>query len=149
MASHARCVGFAILVEQLHTVGGDVAVQDSVLALQERLANEQRLVHLIDRIHSARSLDSIFLEVQDEMLDFFGAERMTLYAVDHDRKEIYSKFLALDAVKEIRVPISARSVAGFVALTRQTVNIVQPELPPIRRSPDIRVLSDSSEMISC
>jgi len=100
-----------------------VAVQDSVLALQERLANEQRLVHLIDRIHSAKSLDSIFIEIQGEMLTYFDADRMTLYAVDHEKKEIYSKFLALDAVKEIRVPISAKSVAGFVALTRQTVNI--------------------------
>ena len=100
-----------------------MAVQESVLALQERLANEQRLVHLIDRIHAAKSLDSIFIEIQGEMLAFFGAERMTLYAVDHDKKEIYSKFLALDAVKEIRVPISAKSVAGFVALTRQTVNV--------------------------
>jgi type II secretory ATPase GspE/PulE/Tfp pilus assembly ATPase PilB-like protein len=100
-----------------------VAVQESVLALQERLANEQRLVNLIDRIHSAKSLDSIFIEIQGEMLTFFGADRMTLYAVDHDRKEIYSKFLALDTVKEIRVPISAKSVAGFVALTQQTVNI--------------------------
>ena len=100
-----------------------MAVQESVLALQERLANEQRLVHLIDRIHSAKTLDSIFIEVQGEMLTFFGADRMTLYAVDMERKEIYSKFLALDAVKEIRVPISAKSVAGFVALTKQTVNI--------------------------
>jgi type II secretory ATPase GspE/PulE/Tfp pilus assembly ATPase PilB-like protein len=100
-----------------------VAVQESVLALQERLANEQRLVHLIDRIHSARTLDSIFIEIQGEILTFFDADRMTLYAVDLDRKEIYSKFLALDAVKEIRVPISAKSVAGFVALTKQTVNI--------------------------
>ena len=100
-----------------------MAVQESVLALQERLANEQRLVHLIDRIHAAKSLDSIFIEVQGEMLSFFGADRMTLYAVDHDKKEIYSKFLALDAIKEIRVPISAKSVAGFVALSKQTVNI--------------------------
>jgi type II secretory ATPase GspE/PulE/Tfp pilus assembly ATPase PilB-like protein len=100
-----------------------VAAQESVLALQERLANEQRLVHLIDRIHSAKTLDSIFIEIQGEMLTFFDADRMTLYAVDHDKKEIYSKFLALDAVKEIRVPISAKSVAGFVALSRQTVNI--------------------------
>lgn len=99
-----------------------MAVQDSVLALQERLANEQRLVHLIDRIHSAKTLDSIFLEVQGELLTFFNADRMTLYAVDMD-KEIYSKFLALDAVKEIRVPISPKSVAGFVALSKQTVNI--------------------------
>jgi len=100
-----------------------VAVQESVLTLQERLANEQRLVHLIDRIHSARTIDTIFLEVQSEVLTFFDADRMTLYAVDVDKKEIYSKFLALDAVKEIRVPISARSVAGFVALSKQTVNI--------------------------
>ena len=100
-----------------------MAVQESVLALQERLANEQRLVHLIDRIHSARSLDSIFIELQGELLTFFDADRMTLYAVDHDKKEIYSKFLALDTVKEIRVPISAKSVAGFVALNKQTVNI--------------------------
>jgi type II secretory ATPase GspE/PulE/Tfp pilus assembly ATPase PilB-like protein len=114
--------GFAILVEQLHA-GGPVAAQESVLALQERLANEQRLVHLIDRIHSARTLDTIFIEVQGEILTFFDADRMTLYAVDQDKKEIYSKFLALDAVKEIRVPISAKSVAGFVALSKQTVNI--------------------------
>jgi type II secretory ATPase GspE/PulE/Tfp pilus assembly ATPase PilB-like protein len=100
-----------------------VAVQESVLALQERLANEQRLVHVIDRVHAAKSLDSIFLEVQGEILTFFDADRMTLYAVDQDRKELYSKFLALDTVKEIRLPISSKSVAGFVALSRQTVNI--------------------------
>jgi type II secretory ATPase GspE/PulE/Tfp pilus assembly ATPase PilB-like protein len=100
-----------------------VAVQESVLALQERLANEQRLVHVIDRIHSAKTLDSIFIEVQGEILTFLDADRMTLYAVDHDKKEIYSKFLAIDSVREIRVPISPKSVSGFVALSKQTVNI--------------------------
>ena len=91
--------------------------------LQERLANEQRLVQLIDRIHAAKSLDSIFLEIQGEIVAFVDAERMTLYVVDGDRKQLYSKFLALDAVKEIRVPISETSVSGFVAKTQQTVNI--------------------------
>jgi type II secretory ATPase GspE/PulE/Tfp pilus assembly ATPase PilB-like protein len=100
-----------------------VPAQESVLALQERLANEQRLVQLIDRIHSAKTLDTIFLEVQGEILSFFDAERMTLYAVDHEKKEIYSKFLALDTIREIRVPISGKSVSGFVALSKQTVNI--------------------------
>jgi len=101
-----------------------VAVQESVLALQERLANEQRLVHLIDRIHSAKSLDTIFIEVQGEILTFFDADRMALYAIDNEKKEIYSKFLAIDAVREIRVPIGPKSVSGFVALSKQTVNIV-------------------------
>ncbi len=100
-----------------------MAVQESVLVLQERLANEQKLVHLIDRIHSAKSLDSIFIELQGEILGFLGAERMTLYALDGDRKEIYSKFLSLDSVKEIRVPVNESSISGFVAATKQTVNI--------------------------
>jgi len=100
-----------------------VAVQEGVLQLQERLANEQRLVQLIDRIHSAKSLDSIFIEVQGEILTFFDADRMTLYALDNEKKEIYSKFLAIDAVREIRVPISPKSVSGYVALSKQTVNI--------------------------
>ena len=100
-----------------------MAVQESVLALQERLAKEQKLVQLIDRIHSAKTLDTIFIDVQGDILTFLEADRMTLYAVDADKKELYSKFLALDTLKEIRVPISEASVAGFVATSRQTVNV--------------------------
>ena len=100
-----------------------MAVQESVLVLQERLAKEQKLVQLIDRIHSAKSLDTIFFEIQGDILSFLDADRMTLYVADVDRKELYSKFLALDTVKEIRVPISEGSVAGFAATSRNTVNI--------------------------
>jgi len=100
-----------------------LAAQESVLVLQERLANEQKLVQLIDRIHSAKTLDTILLEIQRDILAFLDADRLTLYAADMDRKELYSKFLALDSVKEIRVPISEASVAGFVATSRHTVNI--------------------------
>ena len=100
-----------------------MAGQESVSVLQERLASEQKLVALIDRIHSAKSLDAIFFEVQGEILSFLDTERMTLYVVDQEKKELFSKFLALDTVKEIRVPISESSVAGFVAFNPQTVNI--------------------------
>jgi len=100
-----------------------VAESESVLVLQERLAYEQRLVQLVDRIHAAKSLETIFIELQGEILALIDADRMTLYAVDTDRREIYSKFLAIDTVKEIRLPISERSIAGFVAATGKIVNI--------------------------
>jgi len=100
-----------------------VAPQDTVQTLQEKLAYEQKLVQLANRIHAAKSLDSIFIELQDEILELLDADRMTLYAVDHEKKELYSKFLALDTVKEIRVPINEQSIAGYVALSRETVNI--------------------------
>ncbi len=103
--------------------GGNVAHPQSVLVLQERLAYEQRLVQLVDRIHGARSFDNIFIELQEDILGLIDADRMTLYAVDPEQREIYSKFLAIDTVKEIRLPINERSIAGFVASTGKTVNI--------------------------
>ena len=98
--------------------GGQVAVQESVLALQERLANEQRLVHLIDRIHSAKTLDSIFIEVQGEILTFFDADRMTLYAVDRSARRSTPSSWPSTRSRRSGVPISAKSVAGFVALSQ-------------------------------
>jgi len=100
-----------------------VAQQDSILVLQERLAYEQRLVQLVDRIHAAKSLDSLFIELQGEILGLIDTDRMTLYAVDREKKEIYSKFLSIDTVKEIRLPIAERSIAGYVAATGKVVNI--------------------------
>lgn len=99
------------------------AQQATVQALQEKLAYEQKLLQLVNRIHAAKSLDNIFIELQSEILELLDAERMTLYAVDYEKKELYSKYLALDAVNEIRVPISEKSTAGYVALTRELVNI--------------------------
>jgi type II secretory ATPase GspE/PulE/Tfp pilus assembly ATPase PilB-like protein len=100
-----------------------VAQQQSVQMLQERLAYEQNLVQLVDRIHSAKSIDSIFIELQGEILELLDADRMTIYAVDAAKRELYSKFLALDTVKEIRLPISEKSIAGYVAASARIVNV--------------------------
>jgi type II secretory ATPase GspE/PulE/Tfp pilus assembly ATPase PilB-like protein len=100
-----------------------LADHDHVQVLQQRLEFEQKLVALVDRIHAARSLDSIFIECRDEMLALFDADRLTLYAVDAEKKEIYSKFLDLDTVREIRVPVGEASLAGFVVANRQTLNV--------------------------
>src|SRR6059036_1829305 len=103
-----------------------VAQQQSVQILQERLAYEQKLVQLVDRIHSAKGIDSIFIELQGEILEPLDADRMTIYAVYTAKKALYSKFLPLDTVKEIRLPISEKSIAGYVAASGRVVNIVDP-----------------------
>jgi type II secretory ATPase GspE/PulE/Tfp pilus assembly ATPase PilB-like protein len=96
---------------------------DNVQILQQRLEFEQKLVALVDRIHAAKNLDSIFLECRDDILELFDADRLTLYAVDAEKKEVYSKFLDLDTVREIRLPISPNSLTGFAVLNRQIVNV--------------------------
>ena len=100
-----------------------MAHQESVQILQQRLAYEQRLVQLVDKIHSAKGVDSIFIELQGEILGLLDADRMTIYAVDPAKKELYSRFLAIDSIKEIRLPVSEKSLAGYVAASARVVNI--------------------------
>ncbi|MBI2116016.1 MAG: GspE/PulE family protein [candidate division NC10 bacterium] len=96
---------------------------EALQELQQRLAYAEHLQQIINQIHSAKDLDHILVDLKDEILGLFDAERLTLYAVDAERKEIYSKFLDIDEVKEIRVPISEQSIAGFVAKYRRPINI--------------------------
>jgi len=74
-------------------------------------------------IHSAKSTDEIFLECQELLLQLFSAKFLTIYMVDFDTNEIFSKYKTGDSVKEIRLPISCASIAGFVAVEHQLVNI--------------------------
>jgi len=96
--------------------------------LKEQVANSEQVKQIRNQIHVARDLDHIFVDlmVMDDILKLFDSEHLTIYAVDHDKKEIYSRFVdsaALGEIKEIRLPINERSIAGFVAMDRRVVNI--------------------------
>jgi len=96
---------------------------DTLQELQQKVAYAEHVKQIINQIHSAKDLDHILVDLKDDILSLFDAERLTLYAVDPERKEIYSKYLDIDEVKEIRVPISEQSISGFVAKYRRPLNI--------------------------
>ncbi len=75
-------------------------------------------------IHSAETIDEILLGLQVPILQLFGANLITIYAVDKDKDEIYSKIKTGNTINEIRVPISSNSIAGCVASVRTPINIV-------------------------
>jgi len=92
-------------------------------ALQEQVAYAKQVQRVTNRIHAAQDLTQLFVELRDEILSLFDAEHITLYALDEDRRELYSKFLDLNELKEIRLPLNDHSIAGFVARHRRLVNI--------------------------
>lgn len=95
----------------------------SMSDLKDRIAFEKRLHKIINQIHSSPNLDSILIDLKDQILGLLDAERITLYAVSEDEKEIFSKFKVGDEIKEFRIPISENSIAGCVALNRKVINI--------------------------
>ena len=92
-------------------------------ALEEQLRLRKALQDITNRIHAAQNTKQILVDLREGILNLFGALSITIYLVDKSRSEIYSMFLVGSRLKEIRLPVSNKSIAGYVANTGRSVNI--------------------------
>ncbi|WP_372828322.1 GspE/PulE family protein [Polaromonas sp.] len=84
----------------------------------------RQLQLVTNRIHETENIDQIMLEASQDICKLFNADRLTLYAVNEDRTSIISKVkTGLNTSRDLKLPISAQSVAGYVALSKTMVNI--------------------------
>lgn len=91
--------------------------------LEEKLHIRQALLDITNRIHAAPNLKQILVDLKDGILNLFNAHSMTIYVVDRPRNEIYSMFLSGTQVREIRVAINNKSIAGYVANNGKVISI--------------------------
>jgi len=91
---------------------------------QDRVTYYKALNDIANQIHAAQDINEILINLKDQILSFFDADRITTYVVDGKRKEIYSRFKAGELPDEIRVPINNSSIAGYTANNAQISNIV-------------------------
>ncbi len=84
----------------------------------------RQLQLVTNRIHETENIDQIMLEASQDICKLFNADRLTLYAVNEDRTSIISKVkTGLNTSRDLKLPISAQSIAGYVALSKAMVNI--------------------------
>ncbi|AEG94850.1 GspE/PulE family protein [Ramlibacter tataouinensis] len=84
----------------------------------------RQLQQVTTRIHETENLEQIMLEVSPHICKLLNADRLTLYAVNEDRSAIVSKVkTGLNTSRELKLPVSAQSIAGYAALSRQMLNI--------------------------
>ncbi|MDY7035879.1 MAG: GAF domain-containing protein, partial [Thermodesulfobacteriota bacterium] len=93
-------------------------------SLEEQLKFQKRLNIITNKIHSAKDTTDILLNLQNDILSLFDADRITIYVIDGVKREIVSKFKTGDEISEIRVPVSNQSISGFSALSGKLVSIV-------------------------
>ncbi|MCB1888643.1 MAG: Flp pilus assembly complex ATPase component TadA [Rhodocyclaceae bacterium] len=113
-----------------------------------RLAFFKGLQSITARIHATKHIDEIIFELSPELGELFHAERISIYTLDDSRTAIVTKVkTGAGKITAIRLPISADSVAGFVAMTKQVLNIADAyddaELEAIH--PDLRFRKDVDE----
>ena len=91
---------------------------------QRELNYRKRLIEIANMINSAPSIQEILVEIKDKVLDLVDAQRVTIFALDTKNQELFSLFKAGQEVKEIRVPKTFGSIAGFTALSRKTASVL-------------------------
>jgi len=97
---------------------------ESVVAGGAEAAFFRQLQRVTARIHETDNLDQLMLDVSPDICKLFDADRLTLYVVNEDRSAIVSKVKAgLSSPKELKLPISTQSIAGYVAQSHKLVNL--------------------------
>ena len=90
---------------------------------QQKAEFAEHVKRIKNQIQTASDIVQILLDLHRDILSLFDAEDLTLFAVDTEKKEIFSKVPHLDTVQEVRIPITEQSLAGFCAKYLRPVNI--------------------------
>jgi type II secretory ATPase GspE/PulE/Tfp pilus assembly ATPase PilB-like protein/GAF domain-containing protein len=92
--------------------------------VSNRLKFLKDLQIVTNKIHATNNTDEIMLELSQDICDLFNSDRLTIYVLSEDKQSIVSKVkTGLTSFKDLKLPISEQSVAGYVASTRRAVNI--------------------------
>jgi type II secretory ATPase GspE/PulE/Tfp pilus assembly ATPase PilB-like protein len=98
-------------------------IDNGVEYLKSEDESRIKLQEIGNKINTARDLDEILIELKDDILALFSAERFTVYVVDGVKRELCSRFKTGDEISEIRIPVNRESLAGYSAMTHKVLNI--------------------------
>jgi len=113
--------------------------------LNLKLQFSKSLQQVTNRVHATQNIDEIILEVSGDICKLFNADRLTIYVVSDDQKSIVSKVkTGLNSFRDLKLPISVQSIAGYVAYARTDVNVkdVYDEAELRRIHPDLKFLQE-------
>ncbi len=100
--------------------GGAANIAD----MSTKLAFSKKLQAVTNRIHSTSNIDEIMLEVTRDICQLFDADRLTVYVMSEDAQSIISKIKSgLNSFKDIKLPLSESSIAGYCALNKRFMNV--------------------------
>lgn len=89
--------------------------------LSQRARNLNLLIDSARSIMAEIGLDMLLDLIIKTVKSVMDADRATLFLIDHEKQQLWSR-VALGSKQEIRIPFGI-GIAGFVAQSRETVNI--------------------------
>ena len=114
-----------------------IAVQNALLneELHKRMRTSEILLNVMHAVSAELEIDKLLRSVVVKTSEAMGADRCTLFLIDRETGELWSKVAQGEQMNEIRVP-RGRGIAGHVAETGETVNIADAYRDP-RFNPEV------------
>ena len=109
----------SIKTSKSNNMNGAHAIQH----LKSEVEYRTKLQEISNSIYAALNLDEILIDLKEDIIELFNAERITIYYVDGVKRELVSRFKTGNEVSEIRVPISNTSLSGYAAAHQKMLNI--------------------------
>ena len=88
--------------------------------------NEEQLAHINQLLAEHPSLMDAYHKLEPYILNMFGAERMSIFQRRRQHQDLVARFKTGKETREIKVPISPQSIAGYVALSQLPLVISDP-----------------------
>ncbi|MDP1559498.1 MAG: GspE/PulE family protein [Nitrosomonas sp.] len=99
-------------------------LQKNLSEISDKLNFSKCLQVVTNKIHAARNIDEIMLEVSKDICFLFHADRLTIYSLSQDKTSITSRVkTGLDSFQDFELPVTEHSIAGYVGLNKETVNL--------------------------
>lgn len=99
------------------------AAASDLQTLKSEVEYRTKLQEIGNKINAASNLDEILIDLKNKITSLFEVERITVYVIDKERKELVSRFKTGDEISEIRIPISKNSLTGYSVLKQKLINI--------------------------
>ena len=112
--------GFKDVPDELPTI---LRTLGSTLYKIEQADIKEKTSDLIRMLDQAECVDNILISLEQQILNLFEIEMVTIYAIDQIEKKLYSKVKSGGEINIIRLAISEESIAGYVALNKQPLII--------------------------
>lgn len=87
---------------------------------------EQKLKSIHQLLEAHPALMDAYQQLEPIILAMFGAERMSIFQRRRQHQDLVARFKTGKETREIKVPISPQSIAGYVALSQRPLLISDP-----------------------
>ncbi len=122
--------------------------QRYIESVNNKIEKFNQLIEAAKIVNSSLDLDEILSTVLTNAIHATNADRGTVYLIDEDKKELWSKVIQADKTIEIRMPLGV-GIAGQVASTGETINISDAYNNPIFNPEIDKITGYETKSILC